>query len=133
MSDSPTPRPALLLLLLLSACETEPASFADCAGLSELVPREDCRLAFAKQALDDPEGLRALVASVEDPAARDLLINRLAKTDPRRAGPLCEMTSTPEGGAKCQSTVGRPHLTAPRPGEGPAPGRPEAGGPPARK
>ena len=104
-----------LLFLLLMGCQTEPASFAECSALTEVVPREDCRLAFAKRALDTPEVLLALVDSVEEPVQRDLLINRLAKTDPQRAGHLCEKASTPEGRSKCRGVVGRPHLRAPRP------------------
>lgn len=106
-----------MFLLLLLACAPEPENFADCARLEDVVPREDCRLTFARESLDDPDGLMALIDAVDDEASRDLLINRLAKIDPRRAGHLCEKTSTPAGRSKCRGVVGRPHLRAPRPGE----------------
>ncbi len=118
-------RPATLLLgvllsLLLAGCTTEPASFADCADVADLTAREDCRLQFARQLLDDPTALDAAIDSVPEADSRDLLLLRLAVAEPTRASRLCERVVGAGAVEKCRQVLGRPHLsTTPRPPQPP--------------
>ena len=92
-------------LALLWGCVT-PTSFEECAQLGDAVERSDCQYTFATAA-EDP---KPLVDSVESDLERDVLIVRLAESDPAHAGLLCRDVRTDSGKRRCESVLGRPHL-----------------------
>jgi len=113
------------LLLVLAGCAQAPTRFEECAALSDVTAREDCRLDFARQLLDDPGALQAAIDSVEPADSRDLLLLRLAVAEPARAGWLCTRVQGAGAQEKCRQVLGRPHLSttpqAPRPQQPVAP------------
>lgn len=101
-----------LLLVVLGCGEPEPTRFEECARLDPL-PREDCRLGFARQLLDRPDELQAALDSLPDDSSRDLLLLRLAVAEPTRASGLCGRTRSEPAREKCRQVLGRPHLSTP--------------------
>lgn len=100
--------PALLVVLL--ACGSPPQTMADCASLDPTA-REDCRLSFARDLLDEPEALRAAIAAIPEPESRDVLLLRLAVAEPARAGAFCADAASEAAREKCRQVLGRPHLS----------------------
>jgi hypothetical protein len=93
----------------------QPQDLPGCATLRDPGEREACRWALIAPLADDDAALDAALAQVAEPESRDLLLLRLALSEPRRAPRLCARVSTPGAVEKCQQVLGRPHLgSAPR-------------------
>ena len=130
-------RPHGPLTALALACG-QPQDLPGCAALDDPGARESCRWALIAPLADDEAALDAALAQVDEPESRDLLLLRLALSEPRRAPRLCARVRTPGAVEKCQQVLGRPHLgSAPRAPAAP-PGAPQgappvapAGAPPA--
>jgi hypothetical protein len=103
--------PALLLAL---ACTPEPTTVAECAQLGTPAEVEDCRFRLVQPLVGDDKALDAALAEIDDPGSRDLLLLRLAISDPPRAGRLCRKVETEGAKARCQQVLGRPHLSTTR-------------------
>lgn len=119
--------PVLLSGLLgLAACsEPEPEALADCAALSDVGEREECRYGFVAPLVGDTKALDAALAQIPEVESRDLLLLRLAIAEPRKAKKLCERVTTPGAEERCRQVLGRPHLqTTPRPPKDPPTGSP---------
>jgi hypothetical protein len=101
-------------LLLVVSCTVAPASLEDCAGVPEPAAREECHYTFIAPLLSDPPSLDAALASIEDPASRDLLLLRLAIADPKRAAALCKRVASDGAKERCRQVLGRPHLQSTR-------------------
>lgn len=108
----------------VTACsEPDPETLADCAQLSEIAAREECRYTFVAPLVGDTKALDAALAEIPEAESRDLLLLRLAIAEPRKASKLCERVTTPGAGERCRQVLGRPHLqTTPRPPKDPPTG-----------
>jgi hypothetical protein len=104
----------LILGLLLLACQGEPVTVAECATLSRPAEVEDCRLRLVQPLIDDDDALDAALAEIDDPGSRDLLLLRLAISDPPRAARLCRRVQTEGAKERCRQVLGRPHLQTTR-------------------
>ena len=103
-----------LLAALVAGCNSAPASLADCVQVSDPAAREECHYTFILPLLDDPPSLDAALASLDDPASRDLLLLRLAIADPKRAAALCKRVASEGAKERCRQVLGRPHLQSTR-------------------
>jgi hypothetical protein len=98
----------MLALALLVGCGA--VEDGDCSRIPEGRAKEDCRYALARAHADEPARLDAALAAIPDPAARDMVLLRLAVDLPARAPELCARMTTPPAREKCEKVVGRPHL-----------------------
>lgn len=105
----------IALVLLLACAGGPPETMADCAALSDITAREDCRLALVGAHIDDPDTMRAMIAEIPASESRDLLRIRVAVQDPVRGAPLCKDAETAPAQQRCTQVLGRPHLRSPRP------------------
>jgi hypothetical protein len=94
----------------------ETPDLAACSAMADMTAREDCRLKAIEPLFHskDQAAFERAVASLEDPASRDLVRLRLAIDDPAHGGKLCEQVETKAAQRKCRQVLGRPHLRAPR-------------------
>jgi hypothetical protein len=104
----------LIFVLLILACQGEPVTVAECASLSPPAEVEDCRLRLVQPIIDDDAALDAALTQIDDPGSRDLLLLRLAISDPPRAARLCRRVETEGAQARCRQVLGRPHLQTTR-------------------
>jgi hypothetical protein len=104
-----------LLLVLVGACTLGVVEDGDCARIPEGRARDDCHYALARTHADDAARLDGVLSGVADPAARDMVLLRLAVDLPARAPELCARITTPAARDKCDKVVGRPHLGGVRP------------------
>lgn len=103
-----------LALLLLLGCAAEPETVAGCATLRDPAAVEDCRFRLVQPLVGDDDALDAALAEIPEPGSRDLLLLRLAISDPPRAGRLCKRVQTEGALARCRQVLGRPHLSTSR-------------------
>ena len=104
----------MILSLLLLACQSEPANVGECVALAPPTAVEDCRLRLVQPLIDDDAALDAALAEIEDLGSRDLLLLRLAISDPPRAARLCRRVVTDGAKERCRQVLGRPHLQTTR-------------------
>ena len=104
-----------LLAALLAACSFGVVEDGDCARIPEGRARDDCHYALARTHAEDAARLDAVLSGMSDPAARDMVLLRLAVDLPARAPELCGRITTPAARDKCDKVVGRPHLGGVRP------------------
>lgn len=85
-----------------------------CSDVRDAVARENCQFERVSALFEarDP-GWETALASIEQPASRDLVRLRLAILDPQRGPALCADVETADAQARCQQVVGRPHLASP--------------------
>ena len=103
-----------LLLAIVGACTAEPTTLAECTRRDSPAAVEDCRFEKVKPLIADDDALDAALDTIEDPGSRDLLLLRLAISDPQRAGRLCRRVETPGATERCRQVLGRPHLSTTR-------------------
>ena len=101
------------ILAPLLGCNSAPTNFAECANVKDDDARIECQYKFARQLVDQEEALHAALASLNDPAAHDLLLLRLVVDAPESARFLCARAASNETSFRCRHILGRPHLIAP--------------------
>ena len=101
-----------MILLLAIACGGG-AGDLPCDEVPAGARQEECRFQEALGLGSSRAALRPYLASIEDPASRDLIALRLAVRDPSAYAWLCEDVTTAEAQERCRSVLGRPHLRPP--------------------
>ena len=106
--------PHLALFLSVLGCQSPPEVLADCDALSVPTERENCRFEMIQPLMDDSDALMAALDQITDPASRDLLLLRLATSNPKLNSTLCRQAATTGAQERCQQVLGRPHLSTTR-------------------
>ena len=99
---------------MVFGCTPAPEVLVDCDTIADPTQRENCRFEMVQPLMDDPDALIAALDQVVDPASRDLLLLRLATSNPKLNSTLCREAATAGAQERCQQVLGRPHLSTTR-------------------